>query len=121
MDIPGMIDVDSMIRTINESNNFDKGFASVLYKQISKEVQSFENTLDEEHEVGVRLVSFGQSIQFHVSTIEYKNPYIFIFKGFLDNGSPVELIQHVSQLSFLLVKVKRLKPEEPKRPIGFVS
>lgn len=120
MEIPN-IDVNSMIKNLEEASNLEKGFASALYKQISKEVQSFENTLDLEHEVGIRLVSFGQSIQFHVTDIDYRNPHLFFFYGFLDDGSPVELMQHVSQLSFLLIKVKRLKPEEPKRPIGFRS
>jgi hypothetical protein len=37
----------------------------------------------------------------------------------MENGDPVELIQHVSQISILLMKLKRSDPEAPKRPIGF--
>lgn len=120
MDIPN-INMKPYLKAIKEASDSQKGFAGVLYKQISKEVRSFENTLDSEYEVGMQLVSFGQSIHFHVENIDYKDPDLFIFYGFLDNGSPVKLIQHVSQLSFLLVKVKRLNPQEPKRPIGFLS
>jgi hypothetical protein len=35
------------------------------------------------------------------------------------DGDAVELIQHVSQISFLAVKVPKLNPDEPKRPFGF--
>lgn len=120
MDVPHL-DVNSLIENIEKVSNLEKGVASALYQQIIKEVQRFENMLDLEHEVGMRLVNFGQSIQFHVTGIDYRDPHLFFFYGFLDNGAPVKLIQHVSQLSFLLVKVKRLTPNEPKRPIGFRS
>ena len=42
-----------------------------------------------------------------------------IFKGRTDDAQPVRLIQHMSQLSFLLTRVPRLNPEEERRPIGF--
>mgnify|MGYP003317637775 CR=1 FL=1 len=42
------------------------------------------------------------------------------FYGFdMDTKNNVELIQHVSQINILLVKLPRLNPEQPKRPIGF--
>ena len=118
MNIPNA-NCSSFIENINETLDLEKGTTGALYKQLSKEVQSFEKTLDTEHEVGMKLVSFGQSIQFPVTNIDYRNPHLFVFYGFLDDGSPIKLIQHVSQLSFLLVKVKRLNPECPKKPIGF--
>ena len=37
----------------------------------------------------------------------------------MDSGAPVELIQHVSQISVLLMKLPRRDPDKPKKPIGF--
>jgi hypothetical protein len=71
--------------------------------------------------VGVRLVSFGQSVTFHLENIGYWNPSLISFSGFTENGEPVELIQHVSQISVLLVKVKRKDLSKPKKPIGFAQ
>lgn len=109
------------INMLQDPSKLDKGYAGALYQQIVKEIKAFESTLDDTHEVGMRLVHFGDSMQFHVTAIKYINPYLLLFFGHLDDGSPVELIQHISQLSFLIVKLKRLHPEKPKRPIGFLD
>ncbi|WP_320385265.1 DUF6173 family protein [Escherichia coli] len=39
----------------------------------------------------------------------------------MEDGSPVELVQHVSQINVLLIRKKRLCLETPKRPIGFAD
>lgn len=95
--------------------------ASEFYKRIVEMINEFDSTLDHDHAVGVRLVSFGQSLTFHVTNIGYNNPSLIIFSGTLENGSPVQLIQHVSQISFLLTAVKRPNPHHPKKPIGFLT
>jgi hypothetical protein len=51
--------------------------------------------------------------------IGYWNPSLISFQGRTDDGQPVELIQHVSQISILLMKLKRPDPSKPKRKIGF--
>lgn len=93
--------------------------ASEFHKRLINMINDFDRELDEEHEVGMRLVSFGQSVTFHVTDLGYWNPSLIVFHGVKEDGSPVELIQHVSQISFLLTKVPRLDPEKPKKPIGF--
>lgn len=93
--------------------------ASEFHDRLVQMINKFDEELDQDHEVGMRLVTFGQSITFHVEDIGYWNPSLIRFYGKLENGSPVELIQHVSQISFLLMAVKRLNPEQPKRKIGF--
>jgi len=84
-------------------------------------INDFHRELDNEHEVGGQLASFGRSIEFHFTDISYWNPSLISFIGQLEDGSPVELVQHVSQINVLLIKKKRLSPEEPKRPIGFAA
>jgi len=96
-------------------------FASEFHHRLVNWINDFHKELDEEHEVGVRLVNFGQSITFHIENIGFSNPSLISFSGRTENGEPVELIQHVTQISMLLMKMKRAKPEEPKRPIGFAS
>lgn len=97
----------------------DNNLADAFHERLIKMINDFDSKLDQSQEVGMRLVSFGQAITFHVQDIGYWNPSIIRFYGKLEDGSPVELIQHVTQLSFLLMAVKRQDTNKPKRPIGF--
>lgn len=92
--------------------------ASYQYELIMSYIKEFEDTLDDEHEVGVRLTSFGQSILMNVTDIGYANPYILVFYGFV-NGQRSTLIQNMSQLNFLLTAVPKMQPDEPPKRIGF--
>jgi hypothetical protein len=91
--------------------------ASEFYKKIVKHIQDFDDSLDDAFEVGIRLVSFGQTVVFHVEELGYWNPSLIIFYGKTNEDEPVELIQHVSQISILLIKLPRKNPDKPK--IGF--
>lgn len=95
--------------------------ASEFHRRLINWINDFHKTLDEEHEAGARLVNFGQSITFHIENIGYWNPSLISFIGKTEDGDPVELIQHISQISILLMKMKRAVRDEPKRPIGFAS
>lgn len=77
-------------------------------------------TLDEDHEIALRLASFGQSITLSVVDIGYSNPSTLVFHGYVGD-QPATLIQHMSQLNFLLLAVKKADPEKPPRRIGFES
>jgi len=94
-------------------------FASEFHKRLIEWINKFDKSLEQEFEVGVRLVNFGQSVTFHLQDIGYWNPSLISFSGHTEQGEPVELIQHVSQISILLLKVKRQDLSKPKRPIGF--
>jgi len=93
--------------------------ASEFHRRLVEWINSFSAGLDEQHEVGVRLVSFGQTLVFRLDDLGYWNPSLICFYGETDDGNPVELIQHVSQISVLLMKVPRKDPSKPKQPIGF--
>ncbi len=94
-------------------------YSDTQFEILQKYIAKFEQSLDSEHEVGVMLTNFGQSITMQVVEIGYENSVLMIFKGFV-NGSLCTLIQHVSQLNFLLVATKK-EPDRPKRTIGFVA
>jgi hypothetical protein len=94
-------------------------YASEFCARLNTAIQNFDSELDDSEEVALRLVSFGQSITFHVQSIGYHNPSLIMFYGTGDDGMPLELVQHVSQISFLLMSEKRKSPETPKVPFGF--
>ncbi|MHB8065043.1 MAG: DUF6173 family protein [Ruminiclostridium sp.] len=95
--------------------NYASAFAQILLQKI----QEFDTNLGEDFEVGVKLVSFGQAVIIAVHGIGFQDPSIIIFIGIGEDGSPLELIQHVTQISFLLTALPRQKKEEPKQLIGF--
>jgi len=99
--------------------NAEANYASEFYERLTKWITRFDADLDETQEVGVRLVNFGQTIVFHLKDISYWNPSLISFTGVTDQGQPVELIQHVSQISILLMSLPRQNPQDPKAAIGF--
>lgn len=101
--------------------NMEENSAEAFCKRLAAAVARFDATLDNDHEVGAKLVSFGETVIFHLTGLGYINPSLLVLTGVTDAGQPVELIQHVSQISVLLTKVKRLEPAKPKVPIGFAA
>jgi hypothetical protein len=99
--------------------SIEENLASEFVRHIVEEIREYSATLDEAHEAGVRLVNFGQTVTFHLEKINYANPSLVYFSGTtMDTGDPVELIQHISQISILLMKIPRL---HPGKPIGFLA
>ena len=98
--------------------NVEANYASEFHKQLVLWIEDYNAKLDDEHEVGIRLVSFGQTIVFHLEKMGYSNPSLIMFIGKTENGDPVELVQHVSQISVLLMKLQRRDNSKPKSPIG---
>lgn len=90
-------------------------------RQLQREIQAFEAALDSDSDVGVRLVAFGPSIVVHVTDVGYYQPNLVVLVGQTGDGSPVRIVQHISQLSILLVKAPRLDPDSPRPQIGFHS
>ena len=93
-------------------------YASYSYKVIMERIKEFESELDDEHEVAMQLASFGKSIVLAVTDIGYSNPSTLVFYGYVD-GQYATLIQHMSQLNFLLLSVEKQNPEKPAHRIGF--
>lgn len=96
----------------------DCHMADWKYEKIIEEIQDFEKGLDDEHEIAIKLASFGSSITMVVTSIGYQNPDMLYFYGFV-NGNNAQLIQHISQLNFLLTSVEREDKTKPVRRIGF--
>ena len=80
--------------------------------------QEFEEALKPDEEIGLALSSFGAIRQIIVLGVIACGPNMLIIKG-EENGHPVSLVQHISQMNFLLIAVPRACPDEPRRKIGF--
>lgn len=98
----------------------DYHLADWKYEKIMEQIADFEKKLDSEHEVALQLTSFGSSVTMIVTNISYQNPDLLYFHGFV-NGKDSQLIQHASQLNFLLTSVERQDKSKPARRIGFIS
>lgn len=108
---PHAFDLPRLPRNENQASDFTT--------RLVKWIEAFELTLDPQHEVGARLVNFGQAVTIHLQAVGHWDPSLIKFRGVTETGEPVELIQHVSQINVLLVKLPRLDPTKNKRPIGF--
>ena len=95
----------------------DYNHADWKYEKILEQIHDFEATLDDDHEIALRLASFGTSITMIVTNVSYQNPDILYFYG-LVNGKKSQLIQHASQLNFLLTSIEREDKTKPARRIG---
>lgn len=93
-----------------------KAAATTIYQEMTK----FQNELDDTHDVGVSLVQFGSSITVLVNSIGYRGYNLVVFYGTDTNGNKVELIQHINQLSFILISCPK-EAEVKKRTIGFMT
>lgn len=98
----------------------DYGYADWKYEKILEQIHDFETSLDDDHEIALHLASFGTSVTMIVTNIGYQNPDILYFHGLI-NGKKSQLIQHASQLNFLLTSVEREDKTKPARRIGFVN
>lgn len=98
-------------------NNFT---AESQFKHLIAKIKEFEKTLDEEHEVAVMLASFGQNTTMLVHRISFCNPNLIIFDGIVAGG-PATLVQHISQMNFLMFAEKKQVLECPPHrvEIGF--
>ena len=103
---------------VSALDRFDPGddahLASGAYRRLVTWIREFEDHLDEDTEVGVRLVTFGRALSFHLCDLSYWNPHFIRFVGSDPAGNPVQLIQHINQISVLLMKSPK-QNDSPRR------
>ena len=112
-----MPDYSKIIENINTDLPTHHMFSDTQFEIIKKYIQEYEKTLDTEHNVGVMLTNFGQTILMEVKEITYEKSVVLVFKGWV-NGQYSTLLQHINQLNFLLTAVP-IQEERPKMKIGF--
>jgi hypothetical protein len=59
-------------------------------------------------------------VTIHVTAIGDMQPSRIVFQGETQDGKPVDLVQNVNVISFLLTALPRIDPDKPRRQIGFL-
>ena len=108
--------IEPMIPNLPIINKDEPFLALAYFERLAKYIIDFEKELSESEEVGAKLVSFGESIIIHIEDLGYWNPRLICFYGTDSKGQKVQLIQHLNQISVLLIKLKRI-PERTR--IGY--
>lgn len=92
--------------------------AEWTYERLKSYIEDFEKELDNEHQVGIKLVSFGNGNAFYVEDIGYWGPDLMCFYCYdKSTESKIQLIQNVSQVNLLLMALPVIKVV--KRKVGF--
>lgn len=103
-------------------DSFYENAIMVIRPAIEKQIKAFEAELEKLDDpylyVGLRLTVFGQHRLILVQKIEFEDPFLVIFHGIGEDGVMLKLIQHISQLNFLLESSKR-GGNDLRKPIGF--
>src|SRR4051812_44438615 len=103
---------------VNVPTQDGSNLAENYCKQLLTHIEEFEKDLSDDEEVGAKLVNFD-GLTVHVHSVGYWNPALICFYGVDSKNRTVRLVQHISQINLLLVKVKRLDPNRER--IGFKS
>lgn len=94
--------------------------SSDAFRSLQRQIEEFQGSLDSGHEVGAHLSSFGQHSLIHVRDIHLESGDVVVIEGRTEAGDRVRLIQHLHQLSILLVAAQKID-ETPHRIMGFVD
>ena len=94
--------------------------AQIVAENLYQEILNYQANLPDTEDVAMSVVSFNQTTTILVDSIGYIGYNLVRFGGKDGAGKPLELIQHISQLNFLLTIVPKPEPENEKRKIGFV-
>lgn len=99
--------------------------AEYVAKHLYEQMLTYQANLPANDDVALQVVQFNQSTIILVNNIGYIGSNLVCFFGTDTAGKPLELIQHIHQLSFLLmVEPKPVQESDqcvPKRKIGFVG
>src|SRR5688500_14403857 len=81
--------------------------AKAVYEQLRRAAAEFYEGLGPELAVGVRVLSFGHALVVLQPEARCLEPGLIRLDGIEESGRPVQVLQHVSQISLALVAVPR--------------
>lgn len=90
-------------------------------QKIIESIQAFEKNLGPNQEIAIKLGGFGQSITLFLESVQHLEGNMFSFHGTAPNGEPSVLIQHLSQLNFILATVPKDPVAEAPRRIQYLN
>lgn len=108
-------------KMINAATIQEGSTAQIIAENLHQEILNYQSNLPDEEDVAISIVQFDQTTTILVDSIGYIGYNLVRFGGKDSLDKPLELIQHISQLNFLLTVVPKPEPEVSKRQIGFVS
>lgn len=111
---------DRQIEVNASKMELDSSAPQVAY-YLYEEIKDYQAKLPNTEDVAMSLVQFNQNITILVNDIGSIGSNLICFHGTDTSGKPLELVQHVHQLNFLLMVVPKTAPEIPKRKIGFLG
>jgi hypothetical protein len=82
--------------------------AKLAVAAIYEEIADFEASLDENHEMGLSIVGGPAGVCLHVREVYRYGTDKLVFNGVNSDGSPLRLVQHLSQLNFLMISAKKI-------------
>jgi hypothetical protein len=82
--------------------------AEYAVKAIYEEIADFEAALDTDHEVGMPIVGGPSGLCVHVREVYRFGTDKLVFVGIDPDQRPVRLIQHLSQLNFLMLAAPKI-------------
>jgi hypothetical protein len=91
--------------------------ADLVFGHLMQRIEAYQEGLKEDEEIGLQLANYGLATQLHIRSIGFQNPNLLEFSGLNIDGNECVLIQHLSQLNFMLIALKPVK-DKPFR-IGF--
>ena len=109
-------DIDIDLKKLDYRNY---NYADFKYEKLKEEIENFQNNLSDEFDVMVQMATFGKEIIMLVEGIGYQNPDLLYFYGKIGDQK-AQLIQHHSQLNFLLLASKKEDPKKKGHRIGFI-
>ncbi|WP_051376936.1 DUF6173 family protein [Agrobacterium tumefaciens] len=90
--------------------------AEYMYERMVRIIGHQQEALSADHELGV-LVTGGSAPAFHLRRIAFSNPDILVFIGKDADNNDIQLMQHHSQMSVVLIAMPKL--EQKAYRIGF--
>lgn len=107
-------------KLVNAAIIQEQSTAEIIAEHLYQEITDYQASLPNTEDVAMSIVQFNQSTTILVESIGYIGYNLVRFVGKDNSGKPLELIQHISQLNFLLMVVPKPEKEPEKRKIGFL-
>ena len=88
--------------------------AADMVRSLIMRVVEFDKALPAEQETAVRLFAAGAEIELVLEDVASLGSSVLVFSGKTPAGATLEVVQHVSQLSFVLAGRSRASAAEPR-------
>ena len=89
--------------------------------EIMIRINDLHKSLDNNHEVGIKIDHFGKEVVFYIDHVAHQNKSMIYFKGHTENGRLIHFVKPPSELKIALQPLKRRTMDAPKSPFGFAD